>query len=212
MQRLDTLPQIGSPAIPVSKNMSRGTISYPPADSIELSADSHTLLYSEQGCIFERCGAPRLQAAQFVTDLQADSLRDLLPNVALSSWVQNFFEASGNVSTFSIKQIALQKLRFAAAGFADTATVPEEDWLKIVATVPPTQQVNGRNSSVSCQAHTSARPVPGCECSIQLQALFSNDMYGIKQVPILLLDIALKQDVPEAVIGDIHTALSLIHI
>lgn len=208
VQYLDTLLQLGSSAVPVSTKIARGTMSYPSAESLELAADSHTLLFSEQGCVSERCGAPRLQAAQFVTDIQADSVRDLLPNVALSSWVRSFFEPADKAAALSIRQNALQKLQSAAAGFADTATVAEEDWLKIVATVPSTQQVIGRNSSSSCQAQTSTQPVPGCECSIQLPGLFSHEMYGIQQVPIMLLDIALKQDVPETVIGDVQTAFA----
>lgn len=209
VQYLDTLPQVGSSTIPISTQRSRATMLYPPANSIQLAADSDTLLFSEQGCVAERCGPPRLQAAQYVTDMHTDDgHHDLLPNIALSSWIVQFFDPPSAESPLSLKQIALQQLKSASAGFADTDRVAQKDWLKIVATVAPSQKLTGRKSSTACQKHTRAIPVPGCECSIELPALFNHRMYSIPQVPIVLLDMALKQDVPEAVIHDIQTAFA----
>jgi hypothetical protein len=202
-QFLEALPPIGGSAVPIAAERVKGAMLYPAPNSVQLAADADTLIFSEQGCITERCTPHRVQAAQYLADLQAHRHLDALPNIALSSWIRNFLNSTKGVSSSSLKQDALQLLKTAAAGFLETSW-PEEDWLKVVATVAPSQQLTGHSSAVACQNHTTAQAVPGCDCSISLPALYSIGLYGVTQVPIVLLDMVLKPGTPESVIQNIE--------
>lgn len=201
VQYLDTLPQVGSAAVPIAQE---APLLYPDFANVPLASSVDTLLFSEEGCVTTRCGPTRLQLAQYVADMKSERQHNLIANVALSSWVKHFFESSPDQSLHSLYQSALQDLRSAAAGFADLDLVTEDKWLKVVATAAPTQPLGGRNSSVACQQHTTEQPGLKCDCKIDVPALFSHSMYGIVQIPVVMLDMTLKPNVPDAVVEDIR--------
>lgn len=195
-QQLRRLPGIGSAALPMSPAMQH-IMRYPHPAATALAAAPTTLLYSGSGCAKPRCGPLRVTAAVVLVDEAADAATALLPNVALSSWVRQVLGAAGATGAATLWDRAAARLLTAAADSADLDSISSDTWLKVVAAPAATGTVRGVWNTAECVRGSGDGA--GCECVVHVPSLFSPDLFGIPQVPVVMLDLPLKRGAPAEV-------------
>lgn len=195
-QQLRRLPGIGSTALPMSPAMQH-IMAYPHPAATALAAAPEAMLYSDSGCAQPHCGPLRVTAALVLVDEAADAATALLQNVALSSWVSKVIGPAGGAGEPTPWDRAAVRLRSVAGDAADLDGVSPDTWLKVIAAPAPTGAVRGVWNSAECVG--SSGGAAGCECVVQVPALFSPDLYGVPQVPVVMLDLPLKRGAPAEV-------------
>ena len=192
-QQLRRLPGIGSDAVPILPGMQH-IMHYPHPTATPLAADPDTILYGTPGCARPRCGPPRVAAALVVVDEAADATTALLHNVALSSWIGDILGPANGTGEPPRWAGAATRLREAAADAADLRSGSPGEWLKVVAAPAAAGAVRGVWNSAECVGGGGGQPE--CECVVQVPSLFAPDLYGVPQVPVVMLDMPVVPTAP----------------
>ena len=196
---------LGSKHLPVlAASEPQSTYQYPPAHSELLAAGQTFALYDRAGCSSSECLPRRLTAVIQVADLSPGRQTALLSNIAAASWVRAFVKGSGGESW---QDAATRALAEAAHGHAGG---DPESWLKIAAAPLSSLLLAGRTNAQNCSAGNKqvAELEPQCACSVELPKLFTPAVFSVQQVPLLMVDITFRDDVPEESVQAVRSAVS----
>jgi hypothetical protein len=199
MQRLDNLPAISGEHMSLLYNTSSNLVlQYPESKAAILSAGPDVSLFSHSGCGKEECLPVRLTAIVQIVDTVPHGAHALLSNIVGGEWVTGFMHRSDGTSDG--KTLMLRKLVSAAGQYAFGAT---SSWVRIVASPLEGRSVSGVLGKDGCTIDSSDH---NCSCNVQLPRLFSPALYGVKQVPLLYLDVELARDTPAATVNAVKAA------
>lgn len=196
VQQLSPLPGIGTAALPLTAGMQH-ILRYPRPTAVALAADSATMLYSGSSCAHVPCGPVVVAAALTIVDDAADPATALLPNVALSAWLRDMMDPASDDRNATAWAQALLQLEEAVGTSADLAHGGGASWLRVIAAPAESGSVRGHWNRDECLGQ--GVDVVACGCSVEVPALFSQDLYGITQVPVVMLEIPLRAGTPPEV-------------